>query len=142
MTSSVIEDRDKLISEYEKLIDRLEKAEKWASDNNYCWEFVKASKYKIWHERDNIIKEIEFVRELLKSPFQVAFLLNYIKLYGNNIIIYGGVKMKSIIKVQSNSKTVSVNIPKHMVEKMNLKKGDRVLIELKEDNSIVIKNEY
>jgi hypothetical protein len=48
----------------------------------------------------------------------VAFLLNYIKLYGNNIIIYGGVKMKSIIKVQSNSKTVSVNIPKHMVEKM------------------------
>lgn len=72
----------------------------------------------------------------------MAFLLNYIKLYGNNIIIYGGVKMKSIIKVQSNSKTVSVNIPKHMVEKMNLKKGDRVLIELKEDNSIVIKNEY
>ena len=29
MTSSVVEDRDKLISEYEKLIDRLEKAEKW-----------------------------------------------------------------------------------------------------------------
>ena len=68
MTSSVIEDRDRLISEYEKLIDRLEKAEKWADDNNYCWEFVKASKYKIWHERDNIIKEIEFVRELLESP--------------------------------------------------------------------------
>ena len=45
MTSSVIEDRDKLISEYEKLIDRLYKAEKWAEDNNYCWEFVKA--YKI-----------------------------------------------------------------------------------------------
>lgn len=141
MSSEVVE-RDKLIGEYEKLIDRLEKAEKWANDNNYAWEFVKAHKYKIWHERDNIIKEIEFVRELLKSPFQVAFLLNYIKLYGNNIIIYGGVKMKSIIKVQSNSKTVSVNIPKHMVEKMNLKKGDRVLIELKEDNSIVIKNEY
>lgn len=68
MTSSVIEDRDKLISEYEKLIDRLEKAEKWASDNNYCWEFVKAHKYKIWHERDNIIKEIEFIRELLELP--------------------------------------------------------------------------
>ena len=65
MTSSVVEDRDKLISEYEKLIERLEKAEKWASDNNYAWEFVKASKYKIWLERDNIIKEIEFVRELL-----------------------------------------------------------------------------
>ena len=68
MTSSVIEDRDRLISEYEKLIDRLEKAEKWASDNNYAWEFVKASKYKIWHERNNIIKEIEFVRELLGLP--------------------------------------------------------------------------
>ena len=45
MTSSVVEDIDKLISEYEKLIDRLEKAEKWANDNNYCWEFVKAHKY-------------------------------------------------------------------------------------------------
>ena len=69
MTSSVIEDRDKLISEYEKLIDRLEKAEKWASDINYAWEFVKASKYKIWLERDNIIKEIEFVRELLGAKY-------------------------------------------------------------------------
>lgn len=68
--------------------------------------------------------------------------MNYIKLYGNNIIIYGGDEMKSIIKVQSNNKTVSVNIPKHMVEKINLKKGDRVLIELKENNSIVIRNEY
>lgn len=68
MTSSVVEDRDKLISEYEKLIDRLYKAEKWANDNNYVWEFVKAHKYKIWHERDNIIKEIEFVRELLGLP--------------------------------------------------------------------------
>lgn len=67
MSSEVVE-RDKLISEYEKLIDRLDKAEKWASDNNYSWEFVKAHKYKIWHERDNIIKEIEFVRELLELP--------------------------------------------------------------------------
>ena len=67
MTSSVIEDRDKLIGEYEKLIDRLYKAEKWANDNNYCWEFVKAHKYKIWHERDNIIKEIEFGKPFLLS---------------------------------------------------------------------------
>lgn len=67
MSSDVVE-RDKLLLEYEKLIDRLDKAEKWASDNNYAWEFVKASKYKIWHERDNIIKEIEFVRELLRLP--------------------------------------------------------------------------
>ena len=61
-------EKNKLLLEYEKLIERLEKAEKWANDNNYCWEFVKASKYKIWHERDNIIKEIEFVRELLELP--------------------------------------------------------------------------
>ena len=60
--------RDKLLLEYEKLIDRLMKAEKWASDNNYSWEFVRTDKYKIWHERDNIIKEIEFVRELLGLP--------------------------------------------------------------------------
>ena len=68
MSSEVVE-RDKLIGEYEKLIERLEKAEKWASDNNYAWEFVKAHKYKIWHERDNIIKEIEFIRELLGMKF-------------------------------------------------------------------------
>ena len=83
MTSSVIEDRDKLISEYEKLIDRLEKAEKWADDNNYCWEFVKASKYKIWHERDNIKKEIEFVRELLNLKYQEEFMYKY-ELYKEN----------------------------------------------------------
>ena len=77
MTSSVIEDRDKLISEYEKLIDRLEKAEKWANDNNYAWEFVKAHKYKIWHERDNIIKEIEFVRELLNLKYQEESMYKY-----------------------------------------------------------------
>ena len=71
MTSEAIE-RDNLLIEYEKLIDRLYKAEKWAEDNNYCWEFVKAHKYKIWHERDNIIKEIEFVRGLLEVPNQVA----------------------------------------------------------------------
>ena len=71
MTSEAIE-KNKLLLEYEKLIERLEKAEKWASDNNYAWEFVKAHKYKIWHERDNIIKEIEFVRELLELPNQVT----------------------------------------------------------------------
>ena len=71
MTSEAIE-KNKLLLEYEKLIERLEKAEKWASDNNYAWEFVKAYKYKIWHERDNIIKEIEFVRELLELPNQVV----------------------------------------------------------------------
>ena len=68
MTSEAIE-KNKLLLEYEKLIERLEKAEKWANDNNYCWEFVKAHKYKIWHVRDNIIKETEFVRELLGAKY-------------------------------------------------------------------------
>ena len=65
MISEGIVNRDKILKEYENLINRLDKAEKWALDNNYCWEFVKANKYKIWHERDNIIKEIEFTREIL-----------------------------------------------------------------------------
>lgn len=59
---------DKLLSEYEKLIDRLFKAEKWAIDHNFNWEDVKTNKYKIWLERDNLIKEIEFVRETLGLP--------------------------------------------------------------------------
>ena len=59
---------DRLISEYEKLIDRLYRAEKWASDNNCNWDYVKANKPKIWNERSNIIKEIEFVRETLGLP--------------------------------------------------------------------------
>ena len=59
-------DRNKLLKEYEKLIDRLMKAESWAIDHGFNWDDVKKYKYKIWHERDNIIKEIEFVRELLE----------------------------------------------------------------------------
>lgn len=59
---------DKLLKEYEKLIDRLLRAEKWATDHNFNWEDVKANKYKIWLERDNLIKEIEFVRETLGLP--------------------------------------------------------------------------
>ena len=58
-------DRNKLLLEYQKLLKRLDSAEKWAIDNNFNWDDVKANKPKIWHERDNIIKEIEFVRELL-----------------------------------------------------------------------------
>ena len=61
-------DRNKLLLEYEKLIDRLIRAEKWADNNNYTWDDVKVHKPKIWHERDNIIKQIEFTRELLSLP--------------------------------------------------------------------------
>ena len=60
-------DRNKLLLEYQKLLKRLDSAERWAIDNNFNWDDVKKYKYKIWHERDNIIIEIEFVRELLAT---------------------------------------------------------------------------
>ena len=58
-------DRNKLLLEYQKLLNRLDSAEKWAIKHKFNWDDVKAHKPKIWHERDNIIKQIEFVRELL-----------------------------------------------------------------------------
>ena len=58
-------EKNKLLLEYQKLLQRLEDAEKWAIKNNFNWDDIKSIKYKIWLERDNIIKEIEFVRELL-----------------------------------------------------------------------------
>jgi len=58
-------DRNKLLLEYQKLLDRLDSAERWAIEHSFNWDDVKVYKYKIWLERDNIIKEIEFVRELL-----------------------------------------------------------------------------
>ena len=60
-------DRNKLLSEYQKLLNRLDSAERWAIDNKFNWDDVTKYKYKIWHERDNIIKEIEFIRELLAT---------------------------------------------------------------------------
>ena len=58
-------DRNKLLNEYQKLLERLYKAESWAIDNGFNWDDVKKYKYKIWLERDNLIKEIEFIRECL-----------------------------------------------------------------------------
>jgi len=60
-------DRNKLLLEYQKLLDRLDKAEAWAREHDFIWDDVKKNKFKIWHERDNIIKEIEFIRELLAT---------------------------------------------------------------------------
>jgi hypothetical protein len=56
---------NKLLKEYEKLIDRLYKAELWATDNGLNWEDVEKYKPRIWEERRNIIKEIESIRETL-----------------------------------------------------------------------------
>ena len=58
-------DRNKLLNEYQKLLNRLDSAENWAIEHKFDWDDVKTNKPKIWHERDNIIKQIEFVRELL-----------------------------------------------------------------------------
>lgn len=58
-------DRNKLLLEYQKLLDRLDKAETWAREHDFIWDDVRKYKFKVWRERDNIIKEIEFVRELL-----------------------------------------------------------------------------
>ena len=60
-------DRNKLLLEYQKLLKRLDSAENWAIEHKFNWDDVKKYKYKIWHERDNIIKEIEFIRELLAT---------------------------------------------------------------------------
>ena len=60
-------DRNKLLLEYQKLLKRLDSAERWAIEHNFNWDDVKKYKFKIWLERDNIIKEIEFVRELLAT---------------------------------------------------------------------------
>ena len=60
-------DRNKLLLDYQKLLDRLDKAEAWAREHDFVWDDVKKYKFKIWHERDNIIKEIEFIRELLAT---------------------------------------------------------------------------
>ena len=60
-------DRNKLLLEYQKLIKMLDSAERWAIDNNFNWDDVKKYKYKKWLERDNLIKEIEFIRELLAT---------------------------------------------------------------------------
>ena len=61
-------DRNKLLNEYQKLLNRLDSAENWAIEHKFDWDDVKAHKPKIWHERDNIIKQIEFTRELLSLP--------------------------------------------------------------------------
>ena len=58
-------DRNKLLLEYQKLLNRLDSAENWAIEHKFNRDDVKKYKYKIWHERDNIIKEIEFEREVL-----------------------------------------------------------------------------
>ena len=61
-------DRNKLLNEYQKLLNRLDSAENWAIEHKFDWDDIKAHKPKIWHERDNIIKQIEFIRELLSLP--------------------------------------------------------------------------
>ena len=65
MTNGASVDRNKLLLKYQKLLNRLDNAEKWATEHGFSCEDVEVNKNKIWLERDNIIKDIEFVRELL-----------------------------------------------------------------------------
>lgn len=55
----------KLSNEYQNLLNRLDSAENWAIEHKFNWDYVKVHKPKIWYERDNIIKQMEFIRELL-----------------------------------------------------------------------------
>ena len=41
-------DRNKLLLEYQKLLQRLDSAENWVREHNFNWEDVKVYKYKIW----------------------------------------------------------------------------------------------
>jgi antitoxin component of MazEF toxin-antitoxin module len=47
--------------------------------------------------------------------------------------------MKGSSKVQSNSKTVSINLPKDIVEAMKISKGDMVILEVLEDGTLIVK---
>lgn len=59
-------DRVKVLGEYQKLIERLYMAEEWLNKSNYDdWEQVKENKYKIYHERENILNEIDWMKEEL-----------------------------------------------------------------------------
>lgn len=57
-------DRDKLIIEYQKLLERVDKANTWIENSMYKdWEEVKEEKYKVYHGWENIIKELEWIKE-------------------------------------------------------------------------------
>lgn len=59
-------DRVKVLAEYQKLIERLYMAEEWLNKSSYCdWEQVKENKYNIYHERENILNEIDWMKEEL-----------------------------------------------------------------------------
>lgn len=71
-------DKNKLLLEYEKMLEKLEAAEKWAKKNNIAWDNVYNIKYEnekvrnnvieFTNKRKSLIKEIEFTRELLGLP--------------------------------------------------------------------------
>ena len=44
-----------------------------------------------------------------------------------------------IVKVQQNPRNLYINMPKNVIENSNLKKGQRVLVEVVDKSTIVIK---
>lgn len=57
-----------IINRYESLLNRLDDAETWCSNNLYTWDYVKANIPKTYQARQGIIKEIEYIRSQLKLP--------------------------------------------------------------------------
>lgn len=56
----------KVLAEYQKLIERLYKAYEWLEHSKYdSWEQVKEAEYKIYHEHENIMNEIDWMKEEL-----------------------------------------------------------------------------
>ena len=47
--------------------------------------------------------------------------------------------MKNSSKIQDNGNVVSINVPKNIVEAMKFKKGDMIILEAKEDGTLIIK---
>ena len=68
-------DRNKLLLEYQKLLKRLDSAERWAIDNNFYWDDVKKYKYKSIHV--NFTNKKRTVTPALIIPLQILFLLLY-----------------------------------------------------------------
>lgn len=57
-----------IMNRYEGLIERLDKAEKWCEGQMYTWDYVKANMPNVFNARENVIKEITYIRNELKLP--------------------------------------------------------------------------
>ena len=57
-------DKVKLLREYKKLLERLEKATEWICVSKYdTWEEVENNQYKIFNEYKNVCSELQWMHE-------------------------------------------------------------------------------